>query len=665
MIDYKMAAIEQKLYDLQLQDQDRPSELSVSALELWQSCHETNSKEELDRAIAIQRSAFKALRPSDPRRTAFVEDLALMIGFKSNFISNPKEWNHIIDIFQKVESSNASVVDGSILFLNTMSEVVYNGYNSTKNRDFLEQALRVGKKAILAAGDGPSPLKTIALKNRSEQILDEAYTKENFDEAVKCARLSVEAANTDPSSLDMSKTRLCQLIGNESSGFCDVSDIEESVLLARAVTQILPDSNSNKPLRLNMLATQLASLYLNSTNPEIKWLDEANSLMDKALELIPRDSEDRGVMYLTLCIINFRRYKESNSEVDIDKSIHYGRQAVEALPAEDHQLPFCLTRFSESLGLKFENKDFGSLADLDEALIFSRKALSLTSPRDLRFNDALNKLCYMLERRAEVTGNIDTLEEAIQTRRCRDYTIQSGATNLIGLTDLLCTQFRWTRKPQHLGIMIHVGRQLYLEAKSLSRFSVLEALASRAYERCSEAYNPLPLYENAICLYLAILKEIGEGHPEKSIGHLVTLTELADSRWKLTGDSVDGFYADDIEVWNCRVSLMLQSNVEYLDPANSSVYYRSRVTGEEISLGPGERDSRNERKGPPPYIPSIEENKASFAKMAADAIQQENNRAKENGSQSPDQATIENSEPTTVAENLILEKDIAGSDFNK
>lgn len=389
------------------------------------------------------------------------------------------------------------------------------------NRAFLELALRVGKKAILAAGDGPSPLLTIDLKNRSDQILDEGFTGENFDEAVKCARLSVEAAGADPDSLDMSKTRLCQLIGDGSTGFCTFTNIKESVLLARDAAQIVTDSDSKKPLRLNMPATQLADQYLNSEKPDIEWLNEANSLMDKALELAPRDSEDRGVMYLTLCIINFRRYKELGLEVDIDNSIQYGRLAVNFLPAEDRRLPVCLTRLSESLGLKFENKDFGILAYLDEALVFSRQALSLTSPAGPRSNYRMDNLCYMLEKRAEVTGDIDTLEEAIQTRRSRDYTARSGVANLIGLTNLLCTLFQWARKPQHLGIMIHVGRRLYQESKNVSRFSILEGLASHASKGCSDEWNTMPFLENAICLYLEILTGIGEGHPEKSIDHLV------------------------------------------------------------------------------------------------------------------------------------------------
>lgn len=62
----------------------------------------------------------------------------------------------------------------------------------------------------------------------------------------------------------------------------------------------------------------------------------------------------------------------------------------------------------------------------------------------------------------------------------------------------------------------------------------------------------------------------------------------------MTGDPVDGFFADDTEVWNTHVNLMLSMEKSYLDPANFCICCHSRVTEEEITLGPGEYDSRNE-----------------------------------------------------------------------
>lgn len=204
--------------------------------------------------------------------------------------------------------------------------------------------------------------------------------------------------------------------------------------------------------------------------------------MDKALKMTPQDSNDREVMYFTLCIINFRKYKETNLEVDIDRSISYGRLAVDSLPEKDHRLRLRLTRFSESLGLRFENKDFGTLNDLDEALVHSRKALALT-PTDRRLDYRMDALCYMLQKRVEVTSSINTLEEAIQTRRSRDYTVSNGVDNLMKLIDLLTTRVERTREPEHLGIMIYIGRRRFQDPVTLSRSAVINGLAYHAYSR--------------------------------------------------------------------------------------------------------------------------------------------------------------------------------------
>lgn len=51
-----------------------------------------------------------------------------MLDSKSDFSLSPKEWDHIIELFQKVGSSNASVVDDSVIFLNTMAKIAHNGY---------------------------------------------------------------------------------------------------------------------------------------------------------------------------------------------------------------------------------------------------------------------------------------------------------------------------------------------------------------------------------------------------------------------------------------------------------------------------------------------------------------------------------------------------------
>lgn len=105
--------------------------------------------------------------------------------------------------------------------------------------------------------------------------------EEYYDEAVRCARLSIEAAGADPESIDMSKTRLCQLLGDVNIRVVIGATIEGSVLLAGDVIQVMSDSSPKKPLRLYMLATRLADHYLNSQKPNLEWLDEANSLWIK------------------------------------------------------------------------------------------------------------------------------------------------------------------------------------------------------------------------------------------------------------------------------------------------------------------------------------------------------------------------------------------------
>lgn len=337
--------------------------------------------------------------------------------------------------------------------------------------------------------------------------------------------------------------------------FAIAATIEKSVLLTRDVIQVVSDSGLKKPLRLHMLATRLADYYLSSQKPNLEWLDEANWLMDRALKMTPQDSNDCEAMYFTLCIINFHKYKETNLEVDIDKSISYGRLAVNSLPEKDHRLPLRLTGFSESLALKFENEDFGRLDDLDEALVYSCKVLALTSPTDRHLDYKMDALCYMLQKHAEVTGIIDTLEEAIQTRRSRDYTVPNGVNNLMKLRDLLIAWIERTRKPEHLGIMIYIGRRLFQDPITLSQSAVLNGLTYHANNPYSNEPTGLYLLKNAIRHFLEILKNIGEGSPQKSISYLVDSTKLTNDKWRMMGDPVDGFFADDIEVWNTCVSL--------------------------------------------------------------------------------------------------------------
>ena len=256
---------------------------------------------------------------------------------------------------------------------------------------------------------------------------------------------------------------------------------------------------SNAPPRFQAQALQLAAKVFLAHYVRLgdeADLTQARSLFEKAANQVKEEPVLQSDLLNSLAIGLVQRFYNKGDIKLVEEGVVLSRQAVSLTPDGDPQKPGVLNTLATLLSARFDR--LGDMKDLNSAIKTALAAVNLTPTDHPDYAGYLNNLAVMLSNRFDRRGDIEDIEAAI------------GAAQ----TAVSMTPDGHPRKP---GMLNTLANRLAARFDRLGQRQDLEA----AIEAAHAAADLTP-----------------DGHPYKP-GMLDTLATLLSSRFKLLGDGKD------------------------------------------------------------------------------------------------------------------------------
>ncbi|EAU89522.1 hypothetical protein CC1G_02411 [Coprinopsis cinerea okayama7 len=290
---------------------------------------------------------------------------------------------------------------------------------------------------------------------------------------------------------------------------------------------------------LYSLASALYSSYLNTDS--VLDIDEAIAFGRGALSLRPHPHPDRAVTLNNLAVHLGERFGKQGNLADIDDAIAFGREALSLRPHLHPDRAGTLNKIAIDLCHRFKKQ--GNLADIDDAIAFGREALSLRPHPHPERSETLHGLAVYLCDRFRKQGNLADIDDAIAFGRealsLRPHPHPERSWTLHSLAVHLCDRFRKQGNLADIDDAIAFGR----EALSLrphphpERSATLHSLAVHLCDRFRKQGN-LADIDDAIAFGREALSLRPHPHPERSWTLHSLAVHLCD-RFKKQGNLAD------------------------------------------------------------------------------------------------------------------------------
>jgi tetratricopeptide (TPR) repeat protein len=296
------------------------------------------------------------------------------------------------------------------------------------------------------------------------------------------------------------------------------TDADGAISLYKEALDLQPLNDPRRANALNILATTLYKLFLESG--EVPTLNEAISLLRESLTL---PECDRPVIFTNLAACLHSRYEFSGQSTDQAEAISLNREALDLLPQVDARQSFSVNTLCKSLLRQTEHS--GQLSDIDEAVSLQRKYLiqshGLTDNEDQA--TLLMTLANALHERysGSARDQCEDLDEAIKFIRKALTLVQDQPRlrfpALTALADILCDRFH------HSGEVVFLDEAISLPSEVLDQLppshpdrpNVLNSLSNCLTELYNHTHQ-LPALDKSISLQREILDMMPSSHPVRS-----------------------------------------------------------------------------------------------------------------------------------------------------
>ncbi|EGO26552.1 hypothetical protein SERLADRAFT_414544 [Serpula lacrymans var. lacrymans S7.9] len=154
-------------------------------------------------------------------------------------------------------------------------------------------------------------------------------------------------------------------------------------------------------------------------------------------------SSDKSLSRVTLAEDSWTRFEKTNGLEDLDKSINYGRQALDSCPRH-HHYDRVLGNLAIALHHRFTRQI--DIKDLNEAIVHYKLFLEKNSPEHCRYSLVLVNLAIALQTRFDVRGSLPDLNLAIEyyegVLKIRPLGHRGHVDSLLDLATALSTRFK-------------------------------------------------------------------------------------------------------------------------------------------------------------------------------------------------------------------------------
>lgn len=315
--------------------------------------------------------------------------------------------------------------------------------------------------------------------------------------------------------------------------------LDEAITLLRRALQIAPDDDPDGLGWQANLGSALATRF-EQTGTRAD-LDEAVGYLTAVVEATPADATHRPMDLSNLGTALRKRFDSTGSLADLDEAINYLRVAAATARDADPQSPGYLSNLASALRGRFDYT--GSLTDLNSAIDHLQAAVTL-APEDHPSRPVyLSNLGNALRRRYQQTSDPEDLDHAIEWLRLAtqetDEEHRSWARHVFNLGGALLIRFRHSDRPRDLdeSIALLTKAVEYTPDADPSRAGRLSTLGTALRVRSEHTANVRDLTD-AIDLLEAAVKTCAVHHPDRA-EYLVNFGLALKSRFATTGSYVD------------------------------------------------------------------------------------------------------------------------------
>jgi tetratricopeptide (TPR) repeat protein len=225
----------------------------------------------------------------------------------------------------------------------------------------------------------------------------------------------------------------------------DRPGLEEAISLLRRALNVSPPDCSDQAGMLSNLGMALRMRF--ERIGKIEDLDEAVQVGRQAVEAAPTGHPDRAHILSSLGLALQRRFERTGQHEDLAEAVQIGKQAVQNASTADAMRPAYLSNLGSAMRIWSENT--GRTEDLDEAVQISRQAIQIAPLHHPDRAAMLSNLGLALQRRFERTGQHRDLSEAIAVgRRAVQAAVADDPGQAAHLSNLGSALFR---RHEHMG----------------------------------------------------------------------------------------------------------------------------------------------------------------------------------------------------------------------
>ena len=193
----------------------------------------------------------------------------------------------------------------------------------------------------------------------------------------------------------------------------DAGALGESLRLGRQAVARLAGSGESAAIAALELAASLGLLY--ETDGQVEHLDEALSLLEGAVRVLPAGHEDLVPVYTNIAALRLARFTRVGDVGDLQSAVATGRLGAGCSRQDD---PALATRYANLTGaLRTLYQVTGDPAAIDESITMGRYGAKKLQPSTQAACLVLATLAASLQARAAGTGSAADLEEGINVAR--------------------------------------------------------------------------------------------------------------------------------------------------------------------------------------------------------------------------------------------------------
>ncbi len=218
----------------------------------------------------------------------------------------------------------------------------------------------------------------------------------------------------------------------------DAGALGESLRLGRQAVARLAGSGESAAIAALELAASLGLLY--ETDGQVEHLDEALSLLEGAVRVLPAGHEDLVPVYTNIAALRLARFTRVGDVGDLQSAVATGRLGAGCSRQDD---PALATRYANLTGaLRTLYQVTGDPAAIDESITMGRYGAKKLQPSTQAACLVLATLAASLQARAAGTGSAADLEEGINVARQAVAAAPDGSPWRPSAVDILAAGLR-------------------------------------------------------------------------------------------------------------------------------------------------------------------------------------------------------------------------------